>query len=115
MNKSVKPVVYALDFGMYDEFFRIVKIGKTNNLDDRNEQHTKSGNQFIRGKVPTVLLAVPLSKYNTERYEDRNRSKWDETEGFIRAYRCKDTFLVDTRIVSEVSITIKKTYTASLF
>ena len=114
MNKVVKPVVYALDFGMYDEYFRIVKIGKTKNLDERNKQHTDNGNQFIRGKVPTVLLAVPLSKYNIERYEDKNRDVWDMTDGFFRAYRCKDTYLVDTRIVSEVSITIKKTYTANL-
>ena len=109
-----KSVVYALDFGMFDEFFRIVKVGKSNNLDRRNDEHVKTGNKFIKGKTPTVLLSVPVSKYNAERYEDKNRDLWDNMEGFTRAFHCKDTFLVDTRIVSEVSLTIKKTYTASI-
>ena len=107
-----KSVVYALDFGMYDEFLRIIKVGKSNDLDRRNGEHTKGGNKFIKGKTPTVLLSVPVSKYNAERYEDKNRDIWDSLEGFTRAFHCKDTFLVDTRIVQEVSLTIKKTYTA---
>lgn len=112
--KNEKHNVYVLDFGMYDEVFQIVKLGKSNDLDRRNGEHTKNGNKFIKGKTPTVLLAIPVSKYNAERYEDKNRDIWDGLEGFKRAYHCKDTFLVDTRIVTEVSLTIKKTYTASI-
>ena len=112
--KTDKAVVYALDFGMFDEFFRIIKLGESNDLDRRNGQHTKTGNKFIKGKIPTVLLSIPVSQYNTKRYEDKNRAIWDNLDGFKRAFHCKDTFLVDTRIVSEVSLTIKKTYTASI-
>ena len=109
-----KSAVYALDFGMYDDVYAIVKLGKSNDVDRRNAEHTKHGNKFIKGKTPTVLLSVPVSKYNAERYEDKNREIWDNLDGFIRAFHCKDTFLVDTRIVSEVSLTIKKTYTAKI-
>lgn len=109
-----KSVVYALDFGMYNDVLRIIKVGKSNDLGRRNGEHTKCGNKFIKGKTPTVLLSVPVSKYNAERYEDKNRDIWDNLEGFTRAFHCKDTFLVDTRIVQEVSLTIKKTYTATI-
>lgn len=109
-----KSVVYALDFGMYNDFLRIIKVGKSNDLDRRNGEHVKGGNKFIKGKTPTVLLSVPVSKYNAERYEDKNRDIWDNLEGFTRAYHCKDTFLVDTRIVREVSLTVKKTYTTTI-
>ena len=109
-----KSAVYALNFGMYDGVFAIVKLGKSNDVDRRNTEHTKHGNKFIKGKTPTVLLSIPVSKYTAERYEDKNREIWDNLDGFTRAFHCKDTFLVDTRIVSEVSLTIKKTYTANI-
>ena len=112
--KNDKHVVDALNFGMYDEIFQIVKLGKSNDINRRNGEHTKNGNKFIKGKTPTILLSIPVSKYNAERYEDKNRELWDSMEGFHRAHHCKDTFLVDTRIVSEISLTIKKTYTASI-
>ena len=106
--------IYVIDYGMYDEFFRLYKLGETGNLKERLKQHEEKGNQFIRGKEGKVVLWRPVSQYNTKRYEDKNRSIWDNLEGFKRCYRCKDTFLVDTRIVSEVTLTIKKTYTVAL-
>lgn len=106
--------VYAISFGMYDEFHAIVKLGETGNLEHRNEQHTTRGNAFIKGREPKTLLWCPVSQYNTKRYEDKNRAIWDGLPGFQRAFRCKDTFLVDVREVQEISLTIRKTYTAVL-
>lgn len=107
--------VYAVSFGMYDEFHAIVKLGETGNLDRRNEQHiSKTGNAFTRGREAKTLLWCPVSQYNTKRYEDKNRAIWDNLPGFQRAFHCRDTFLVDVREVQEISLTIRKTYTAVL-
>jgi hypothetical protein len=113
MNNS-KGYVYIMDFGMFDEHHRLIKTGKSIDPKVRCGQHSKNGNKFLQGREGQVLLAVPVSYYNQERYEDKNRAIMDNTDGFTRAFHCKDTFLVDTRIVTEVSITIKKTYTASI-
>jgi hypothetical protein len=53
----------------------------------------------------------PLSKYNTIRYEDRNREKWQNAEigHFIR----NDRFMLDS-IPEFVEITIRKTYKIAL-
>ena len=116
MSKTIKaePGVYALGFGMFDEFRMIVKLGETGDLMSRCSQHTQKGNSFVRGRTPTVLLWCPVSKYNTKRYEDKNRELWDSLPGFERAFHCRDTYLVDVREVAEVSLTIRKTYTAKL-
>ena len=106
--------IYVIDYGMYDDFYRLYKLGETGNLEQRLHQHEEKGNKFIKGKTGNVVLWRPVSQYNTKRYEDKNRAIWDNTPGFERCYRCKDTFLVDTRIVTNIEITIKKTYTVAL-
>lgn len=99
-------------FGMFDEDRAIIKMGQSIHPSVRAEQHSYNGNRFVRGRTGKLLLAVPVSYYNQNRYEDKTRDAWDETPGFKRAPSCKDTFFVDLRVAREVAITIKKTYSA---
>lgn len=90
----------------------ILKIGTTNNLERRKKEHTRNyrkspvyrledGNEF------EYDWHLPLSKYNTIRYEDRNREKWQELGigEFVRNDRfyCKEK-------PSQVKIKIRKEY-----
>lgn len=111
MNKGY---VYAMDFGMLDEFHKLLKLGTSLDPEVRCEQHTKNGNKFLRGREGKVLIKVPVSVYNQTRYEDKNRDIFDQTEGMERAHHCRDTYIVDTRIIQEISLTIKKTYTVAV-
>ena len=90
----------------------ILKIGTTNNLERRKAEHTRNYRKSPEHKLPkdavfNYLWALPLSKYNTLRYEDKNREIWQKQEigEFIR----NDRFLLHTR-PDFVEITIKKTY-----
>lgn len=117
MAKNERPkkgYVYLMSFGRYDRHRVLVKCGQSIRPQARVGQHEKMGNKFLQGREGKILLAVPVSYYNQSRYEDKTRDTLDSMAGVERAFHCKDTFLVDTRIVREVSITIKKTYTAPL-
>ena len=69
----------------------ILKIGTTNDLDRRQKEHTRN---YRRSKTYTLPadeifeydFYLPLSKYNTIRYEDKNRTKWieDNLGQFVR-------------------------------
>lgn len=90
----------------------ILKIGTTNDLKRRKTEHNY---KYRRAKTHTMpqensfeyLWTLPLSKYNTLRYEDKNRQKWqDENVGrFIR----NDRFVCDN-IPNNVIIKIRKEY-----
>lgn len=86
--------------------YYVLKIGTTNNLNRRQKEHTRSyKNSFVYDWY------LPLSKYNTLRYEDKNRKKWQEMEigEFIR----NDRFVCKEK-PDFVTVTIKKTYTIPL-
>ena len=90
----------------------ILKIGTTNDLERRKAEHTRNYRKSPEHRLPkdavfNYLCALPLSKYNTLRYEDKNREIWQKQEigEFIR----NDRFLLHTR-PDFVEITIKKTY-----
>ena len=59
----------------------ILKIGTTNDLNRRKQEHNRS---YRRAKTNTMPKEnsfeydwfLPLSKYNTVRFEDRNREAW---------------------------------------
>ena len=95
----------------------ILKIGTTNNLKRRNAEHnraysrTKTDHRMKHGEQFQYDWTLPLSKYNTTRYEDRNRQKWQEENvgEFIR----NDRFVCAEK-PAEVTVTIRKTYTISL-
>lgn len=63
----------------------ILKIGTTNNLCRRQTEHTRN---YRRAKINTMPAEnqfvydwyLPLSKYNTLRYEDKNRQAWIDQE-----------------------------------
>ena len=90
----------------------ILKVGTTNNLKRRQSEHNRAYRRTPHHPMPSANSFVydwclPLSKYNTLRYEDKNREIWQKQEigEFIRNDRC----LLHTR-PDFVEITIKKTY-----
>ena len=102
--------IYVMDFGFYDETHKIIKLGQSLNTKARASQHKSKGNKYIQGREPQILMNCGVSRYSQDRYEDKNRELWDKTPGFERCPKCKDTFFVDTTVVSEVFLTIRKTY-----
>ena len=106
--------IYAMDFGHYDDDTLIIKLGQSVDTAKRASQHKSKGNKYIVGREPKILMNCGVSVYSQSRYEDKNREIWDNTPGFTRCPGCKDTFFVDTRIVSEISLIIRKTYTVAI-
>lgn len=94
----------------------ILKIGTTNDLKRRQAEHTRN---YRRAKDYTLpqgsnfeyIWTLPLSKYNTLRYEDKNRQKWqDENIGtFVR----NDRFCCAVKPTA-VTVKIKKEYVINL-
>lgn len=95
----------------------ILKIGTTNDLDRRRKEHTRNyqrAKQYTmpKGEMFNYDFTLKLSKYNTIRYEDRNRSKWiEENVGqFVR----NDRFDCSNRKPQTVTIKIRKEYIIEL-
>ena len=95
----------------------ILKIGTTNNLERRRKEHTRNYRRSSNYKLPLGAefeydWTLPLSKYNTLRYEDKNRTRWQEMEigDFVRndRFNCGDSF------PSTIEVKIKKTYVIPL-
>ena len=92
----------------------ILKIGTTNNLERRRKEHTRNYKKTPHYPMPpnsefVYDWSLPLSKYNTLRYEDRNREKWkSENIGqFVRNDRfccgeCPGCVQVQIRKVYEI-------------
>lgn len=90
----------------------ILKIGTTNDLKRRRTEHTRNYRRNKTNPMPKDVSFeydwfLPLSKYNTLRYEDFNREKWkDEGVGqFIR----NDRFICAEK-PNCVTVKIRKTY-----
>lgn len=95
----------------------MLKIGTTNNLERRASEHTRSYKRSPKYKMPKdgcfeYDWSLPLSKYNTVRYEDRNRAAWiNENVGeFVR----NDRFCCGECKPEAVEIKIRKTYKITL-
>lgn len=91
----------------------ILKIGTTNNLRRRKAEHTRNYHKAPEYTLPrkdsfTYDWFLPLSKYNTIRFEDRNRTKWQQIG--IGEYVRNDRFNCGNRKPPKVEITIRKTY-----
>ena len=94
----------------------ILKIGTTNDLNRRKQEHIRN---YSKAKTHALKsgcefeydFTIPLSKYNTLRFEDKNRQKWQEMG--VGEYIRNDRFLCVEK-PTEVNITIKKTYTINL-
>lgn len=94
----------------------VLKIGTTNDLDRRASEHTRNYRKTKEFTMPENETFhydwyLPLSPYNTLRYEDRNRERWKNMEigRFIRNDRFHCERKPDT-----ITITIRKTYTIPL-
>lgn len=94
----------------------ILKIGTTNDLARRQAEHTRNYRRAKHFTLPQgekfeYDFTLPLSKYNTVRYEDRNRAKWQNEN--IGEYIRNDRF--DCGIKPDyVEVTIRKTYRVAL-
>ena len=88
----------------------ILKIGTTNDLKRRKSQHTTN---YRRAKQYTMPQdsefeydwSLPLSKYNTFRYEDRNKEKFKQEQ--IGEYVRNDRFCCKQK-PARVVVKIKK-------
>ena len=95
----------------------ILKVGTTNDVIRRTKEHTRN---YRRGKTFTLAdgdsfqmdFTIPLSKYNTLRYEDSTKEKWQEENigEFIR----NDRFNCGKCKPRSVTIKIRKEYTIIL-
>ena len=94
----------------------ILKIGTTNDLKRRRTEHNYN---YRRAKTNTMPKenefeydwTLPLSKYNTLRYEDKNRKKWQELA--VGVFIRNDRFVCAEKPL-EVEVSIRKTYKISL-
>lgn len=94
----------------------ILKVGTTNNLDRRRTEHNRTYRKAKEHTLPKeanfeYLWSLPLSKYNTLRFEDKTRDLWKEME--IGEYIRNDRFLL-CNVPKSVPVVIRKEYTISL-
>ena len=94
----------------------LLKIGTTNDLDRRKQEHNRNYKRAKTHTMPTdgefvYLWYLPLSKYNTLRYEDSNRLRWQELE--IGEFVRNDRFVLAER-PEFVEVVIRKTYKIAL-
>ena len=111
-NKEFLYVGHYID----EEGNYILKIGTTNEPKRRQTDHNRN---YRRAKTNTMPKEnsfeydwlLPLSKYNTLRFEDKNRKKWQEQNvgEFIR----NDRFICREK-PQFVEVTIRKTYIIEL-
>lgn len=95
----------------------VLKIGTTNDLERRAAEHTRNYRKTRFYTMPqdekfVYDWFIPLSKYNTLRFEDLNRLEWQKigVGKFVR----NDRFDCGECKPSEVSVTIRKTYKIKL-
>lgn len=94
----------------------ILKIGTTNDLKRRRTEHNYNYRKAKTNTMPRENefeydWTLPLSKYNTLRYEDKNRKKWQELA--VGVFIRNDRFVCAEK-PTEVEVSIRKTYKISL-
>ena len=94
----------------------ILKIGTTKNLENRRLQHNRNYRnatycRMMRDTEFEYDWYIPLSKYNTLRFEDRTRQAWQDLD--IGMFIANDRFCCYEK-PSEIEITIRKTYKIAL-
>ena len=95
----------------------ILKIGTTNNLERRRKEHTRNYRKSSKFTLPPndefeYVWSLPLSKYNTIRFEDKNRARWQEME--VGTFVRNDRFDCGNCFPTEVEVVIRKTYVIPL-
>lgn len=91
----------------------ILKIGTTNDLRRRAMEHTRHYRKAAeytlpKGKEFVYDFSLRLSKYNTLRYEDRNRARWQDSG--VGEYVRNDRFNCGRRKPDKVTLLIRKEY-----
>lgn len=113
--KRIKEFLYVGHYidklGQY-----ILKIGTTKDLKRRRQQHNQyyqkaKHNPMPKGNTFEYDFTLPLSHDNTLRYEERNRTRWQEEN--IGEYVRNDRFVCPTKPKS-VKVKIRKTYEVDL-
>jgi hypothetical protein len=94
----------------------ILKIGTTNDLDRRRYEHNHNYRKSPNYTMPKensfqYIWTHKLSKYNTLRYEDRNRELWQEMG--IGEFVRNDRFVL-CNVPKFVNIKIRKDYQIEL-
>lgn len=95
----------------------ILKIGTTNDLHRRATEHTRNYRKAKAYIMPTDSVFeydwyLPLSKYNTLRFEDKTRANWQQIG--IGEYVRNDRFNCGKCKPKAVKVKIRKTYTIEL-
>ena len=108
MKKEFLYVGYYID----EDGQTILKVGTTNNLKVRQAQHTRNYRTAKHHPMEkdgrfTYLWSIPLSKYNTHRYEDKTKERWIEAE--VGEYIRNDRFVCREGL-EKVTVTIRNTY-----
>jgi len=84
----------------------VLKVGTTNNLERRRKEHCRNYHaDFVYD------WTLPLSHYNTLRYEDKTRERWKQD--FPDTFKRNDRFFLDEKPDS-VSVVIRKEYRIDL-
>ena len=94
----------------------ILKVGTTNNLKRRQSEHNRAYRRTPHHPMPSANNFVydwylPLSKYNTLRFEDKTKEVWKALG--LGEYVNNDRFVFEEK-PTEVEVTIRKTYKISL-
>lgn len=108
----MKEFLYVGYYKTKDEEF-ILKIGTTNNLERRQKEHERNYKKAQTNTMPQdenfhYLLQIPLSKYNTLRYEDSNKKAWKAQE--IGEYIRNDRFKLYRDPKPQISVKIRREY-----
>ena len=95
----------------------ILKVGTTNNLKRRRTEHNRNYKKAPIYTMPEENTFeydwhIELSKYNTLRYEDKTRAKWQEEQ--IGEFVSKDRFVCGVK-PQMVQVVIRKTYEICLW
>lgn len=114
--KAEKEFLYVGHYIDVDGNF-VLKVGTTDDLKRRQKEH----NIYYAHKAKKCRMAknsnfeydwhLPLSKYNTLRFEDKTKAAWRNLE--IGKYINNDRFIL-AEVPEFVEITIKKTYKIKL-
>lgn len=94
----------------------VLKIGTTNDLCRRQSEHTRNYRKATKHTMPADSQFImdwyrPLSKYNTFRYEDKNKAFW-QAIGFGEFVR-NDRFVFAEKPACAI-VRIKKEWVVNL-
>lgn len=94
----------------------MLKIGTTNELERRRKEHTRKYRKAEVYRLPKdgefeYDWHIKLSKYNTLRFEDKTRERWQNEN--IGEYVRNDRFRCAKK-PTKVEVTIRKTYEVEL-